>query len=147
MRPSIELCMKFPSVLRYRLLNDELELPDSTQFEYEPIYAYRAVERDAEDNRAVSRSDFRSYFELKKSPNRPRGIAAEELERDAHYYGVSCFTKREIVEQIMKFPNPRKKLAVGYVCKEFGAEDTEGYHVCWWLYEEAEINSFTLMEE
>ena len=41
-----ELCDKFPSVLRKRLLSGELELPDTAEFSYEPIQAYRVVERE-----------------------------------------------------------------------------------------------------
>ena len=147
MRLNIELCMKFPSVLRYKLLNGELDLPESTRFTYEPIYAYRAVEREADNSSPVTRMDFRSYYELKKTPKHPRGLRQEDYEHDAHYYGASCFTNRKIVEQKLNFPNPRKKLAAGYIVQECGAEHTECYHVCWWLYNGTEINTFTLMEE
>ena len=141
------LCMKFPAVLRDKLLNGELVLTDITLFEYEPVHAYRAIEREATDNSPVNRADFCSYFELKKTPKRPRGLPAIDYEKDVHYYGASCFTKREIVEQIMKLPNPHKKLAEGYVCQECGAQETKDYHICWWLYDNVEISSFTLMEE
>ena len=147
MRSSIDLCLKFPAVLRDKLLNGELEFPDGTRFEYEPIYAYRAVEREVEDNHAVTRADFRSYFELKKTPKRPRGSLTADYERDAHYYGASCFTKREIVKQKLKFPNPHKKLAAGYILQECGAEHTEDYHICWWLYDGAEVSEFRLLQE
>ena len=87
-------------------------MPESTKFEYSPIYAYRAVEREIGDEHEVTNDDFRSYFELRKKPKQPRGITYD-IEKDSHYYGVSCFTKREVVEQKLKFPNPRKKLAAG----------------------------------
>ena len=69
------------------------------------------------------------------------------IENDPHYYGVSSFLKKEIVEQIMKFPNPKKKMAVGYVYCEGGPQDTNDQHVCWWLYEGADVSGFELMGE
>lgn len=141
-----ELCLKFPVVLRDKLLNNEIELPDTTQFEYDDLYTYRAVERLANDNREVSLEDFRSYFELGKKPKTPRGMQ-EDITQNPHYYGVSSFLKREIVEQKMKFPNPKKKLAAGYVHSLGGPQNTDDQHVCWWLYEGADVSGFKLMEE
>ena len=46
-----ELCMKFPAVLKEKLLRREIELPDATLFDYEPILTYRAVERKKDDYR------------------------------------------------------------------------------------------------
>lgn len=40
-----EICMKFPAVLKDKLLRKEIELPDTVLFDYEPILTYRAVER------------------------------------------------------------------------------------------------------
>ena len=65
-----ELYLKFPKVLRTKLLSEEIKLPDSTQFEYTKIYTYRAVERKDDDNREVTMEDFKSYFELGKTPKR-----------------------------------------------------------------------------
>lgn len=90
--------------------------------------------------------NYRSYFELKKTPKTPRGMG-RNIENDPHYYGVSSFLKKEIVEQIMKFPNPKKKMAVGYVYCEGGPQDTNDQHVCWWLYEGADVSGFELMGE
>ena len=105
------LYLKFPAILKDKLIKGDLVFSDNTLFEYEPIHAYRAIERKADDNSPVSRLDFRSYFELKKTPKCPRGIRPEDYEHNIHYFGASCFTKREIVEQKMKLPNPHKKLA------------------------------------
>ena len=90
--------------------------------------------------------NYRSYFELKKTPKTPRGMG-RNIENDPHYYGVSSFLKKEIVEQIMKFPNPKKKMAVGYVYCEGGPQDTNDQHVCWWLYDGADVSGFELMGE
>lgn len=144
-----ELYMKFPVILRNKLLNKEIELPDTTKFDYEKILTYRAVERKIDDNSKITLEDFKSYFELGKKPKCPRGVNKENLIKNPHYYGVSTFLKREIVEQKMKFPNPNKKMAVGYVHKEGGPQETkkDQQHVCWWLYSDADVSGFELMEE
>lgn len=59
-----ELCLKFPVVLREKLLNNEIELPETAMFDYERILSYRAVERKAEDNHKVTLEDFRSYYDI-----------------------------------------------------------------------------------
>lgn len=141
-----ELCLKFPVVLRDKLLNNEIELPDTTQFEYDKLFTYRAVERSKDDDQEVTLEDFKSYFELRKLPKTPRGLVGD-ITKDPHYYGVSSFLKREIVEQIMKFPNPKKKLAAGYVYSAGGPQNTKDQHVCWWLYEGADVSGFKIIEE
>jgi hypothetical protein len=140
-----ELYMKFPVVLRDKLINGEIKLPDTVLFEYEKILTYRAVERKKDDIREITLDDFKSYFELNKKPKTPRGVNAD-IAKDPHYYGVSSFLKKEIVEQLMKFPNPNKKMAEGYVYKEGGPQDTKDQHVCWWLYENADVSGFKLKE-
>lgn len=115
-------------------------------YQYEDLYTYRAVERNWDDNRPVSLEDFKSYFELGKKPKRPRGVGGD-ITKDPHYYGVSSFLDRRIVEQKMKFPNPKKKLAAGYVYSAGGPQDTREEHVCWWLYTGADVSGFKLIEE
>lgn len=69
---------------------------------------------------------------LKKQPKSPRG-GKKDFSRAPHYYGVSSFLKKEIMEQLMNFPNPRKKMAVGYVQDKGGPQDTniKRQHVYW----------------
>lgn len=133
-----ELIMKFPAVWRDKLRTKEIELPDETEFEYKPIKVYRAVERTEDDFREVTLDDFQSYFMRGQKPKGVRGKS--NLIKDPHYYGVSSFLKREIVEQLMNFPNPKKKMAEGFVKQEGGPQHTEieRKHVCWWLYEDAD---------
>ena len=135
-------CNKFPVVLRTKLLKKEIEFPDETKFEYEKMMVYRAVERKKDDYHEVTLDDFKSYFELGK---KPRGVVGDYT-KDPHYYGVSSYLNREIVEQKMRFPNPRKKMAEGYVYCEGGPQDTNptNKHVCWWLYEGADVSGFKL---
>jgi hypothetical protein len=140
-----ELCLKFPAVLRDKLLNSEIELPNTTMINYNKIRTYRAVERKEDDHHAVDRDDFKSYFELSKNPKSPRGVS--DITKDPHYYGVSSFLCKEIVEQKMKFPNPKKKMAVGYVYQEGGPQETKDQHVCWWLYDGADVSEYKLMED
>lgn len=146
MKVKEEICLKFPAVLRDKLVQNEIEFPDTTEFEYDKIYTYRAVARNEEDYSEVTLEDFKSYFELGKKPKKPRGITID-ITKDPHYYGVSSFLKREIVEQIMKFPNPKKKLAEGYVYSDGGPQDTVDEHVCWWLYDGADVSGFKIIKE
>lgn len=145
MKPDEKLYLKFPAILKEKLISGEIVFPEDTQFEYEEIKTYRAVEREADDDRAVTRDDFRSYFELRKKPKKPRGVQGN-LETNPCYYGVSSFLDENIVKQLMKFPNPNKKMAEGYVYMEGGPQQTNitSQHVCWWLYEDADVSGFKL---
>lgn len=143
-----ELYSKFPVFLKTKLLNEEIAFPDTVQFEYDKILTYRAVNRSISDNHEITLNDFKSYFELQKFPKSkvPKGVRSD-FTNDPHYYGVSSFLKKEIVEQLMKFPNPKKKMAVGYVYSEGGPQETKDQHVCWWLYEGADVSGFKLIGE
>ena len=144
---SDEICMKFPVVLREKLRKKEIELPDSVLFDYKPILVYRAIEREKDDYRPIGIDDFKSYFELKKTPKVAKGLK-KDWSREPSYYGVSSFLDRKIVEQKMRFPNPRKKMAVGHVYKEGGPQDTneQTQHVDWWLFEGADVSGFKIEE-
>lgn len=148
MKVEDEMCMKFPAVLRNKLLKKEIELPDNVLFDYEPILVYRAVERKKDDNRTVGLEDFKSYFELGKKPKNARGIK-KDWSKDPNYYGASSFLDRKMVEQLMHFPNPNKKMAVGNVYKEGGPQETnqQTKHVCWWLFEGVDVSGFKIEEE
>ena len=54
---------------------------------------------------------------------------------------------KEIIEFNMKFPNPHKKMAAGYVHCEGGPQETKDEHVCWWLYKDVNLSSFRIMED
>ena len=54
---------------------------------------------------------------------------------------------KEIIEFNMKFPNPHKKMAAGYVHCEGGPQETKDEHVCWWLYKDVDLSSFRIMED
>ena len=132
----------YQRVAEFWVENPKLDIPEEMSKEYKD----RAVERNWDDNRPVSLEDFKSYFELGKKPKRPRGVGGD-ITKDPHYYGVSSFLDRRIVEQKMKFPNPKKKLAAGYVYSAGGPQDTREEHVCWWLYTGADVSGFKLIEE
>lgn len=93
----------------------------------------------------IDKNDFRSYFELGKKPKKL--VKGRSLKNDAHWYGVSTFTNKEIIEFNMKFPNPHKKMAAGYVHCEGGPQETKDEHVCWWLYKDVNLSSFRIMED
>ena len=143
---SEDFYIKFPTILRDKLLKNEIKFPNTIKFDYEKLLVYRAINRKENDNHAVTLDDFKSYFELKKNPKRPRG-PKENITKNPYYYGVSSFLKRGCVEQLMKFPNPNKKMIKGYVYKEGGPQDTKDLHVCWWLYEKVDISGFEILED
>ena len=115
---------KFPAILRDKLRNGEIILPEETEYIYNDIKAYRAVQRKENDySTPTLEKDFKSYFELKKTPKKPRGAA---LIDDPHYYGVSFFKNKEMVGQLMQFPNPNKKMMVGYIYSNGGSPVSMG---------------------
>lgn len=40
MKVKEEICLKFPAVLRDKLVQNEIEFPDTTEFEYDKIYIW-----------------------------------------------------------------------------------------------------------
>lgn len=137
-----ELYLKFPAILKEKLKNGEVSFPKETQFKYMPITAYRAIERTEEDSTPINRNDFRSYAEMKKKKTRGRRVDTSKLE----YYGVSFFTKREIVENLLAFPNPKKKMICGEVyCEgEPHLPNEQTHHICWWLFETVNLDKFSI---
>lgn len=137
--------MKFPSVLKDKLMKGEIEFPEGVKYKYAPIKAYRGISREKDDDSAVTNDDFKSHAArgIKKS----RGVRIDETK--AEYYGVSLFTEKKCVENALKFPNPHKKIAEGYVVQECGPELTNVVtsHVCWWLYEDALVKEFSIISE
>lgn len=140
-----ELYMKLPCVFRKKLMQGELTFPEETKFKYENILAYRLIIRDKDDTSPVTRKDFCSYFELGKVPKK-FGMRASSYDpkNDPQFYGVSLFLEKKILEQIMRLPKPRKKLALGFVHAEGGPEFTKDKHVCWWLFEDADVSGFKI---
>lgn len=133
---------KFPSIIRELLANQEIAFPDGTQFDYEPIWAYRVLTRKEGDYTPLEKNDMKSYYELKK---RPRGRGVDE--RDPEYYAVSLNKKIEVLENLFKFPNPKWKLAYGQVYKEGGPQFTkEDAHVSWWLFDNVDFSGFIIKE-
>lgn len=144
MKVTDEICLKFPTVLREKLKNGEIELPNDVEFEYNPIHAFRAIVREQDDFSPICRKDFKSYAELGRKKLRGQSYDVSS----PNYYGVSCFTNREKVELALHFPNPHKKLAEGYVYQEGGPQqrNDETRHVCWWLYENVDLSQFQIVK-
>lgn len=61
MKMNEEQCMKFPVVLREKFIAGEIELPDTAEFTFEKIYAYRAVERTEDDTSMITRDELMQY--------------------------------------------------------------------------------------
>ncbi len=137
---SSEIYLKFPAILREKLKNGEIAFPPETKYCFSPERAFRCIEREPEDCREVDRRDFRSYAEQGKKKTRGQRIDTT----DPAYYGVSLFRRREIVENKMRFPNPHKKMAEGFVVQEGGPQNTneKTEHICWWLYSDADLSGF-----
>ena len=134
---------KFPCVLRSKLKDNVFDFPKGTRFEYDKFLAYRAVERKKDDFAPVTVNDFKSYIELGKRP--PKGYVGDPT-KDPTFYSASLFLDKRIIEQLMHFPNPKLKMAKGYVNCEYGPEYTKDKHVDWWLYENIEFEGFILVE-
>ena len=49
-----ELYENFPTILKEKLRNKEIEFPSNTKFDYEKIYVYRAVSREITDFHVIS---------------------------------------------------------------------------------------------
>lgn len=139
--------LKFPCVLRTKLETQEFIFPKETKFEYQPIWAYRCIERTENDNTQINRNDFLSNIEgliqKGKKIRKKRGQTTEP-ENDINYYGTSLFTQKEIIEVIMKFPKPNKKICSGYVHMEGGPQATDDQHINWWVYEDVDLSCFNI---
>lgn len=134
---------KFPAILQEKLKNNDICFPEGTQFDYEPLLAFRGITRDVDDNTPVNRKDMMSYFE---SGSIPRGI--ENYEKAATYYSASLFEDPNMLRQALKFPRPNKKIAEGYVHKDGGPkfQSSKG-HIDWWLFEKVNFNNFSIRSD
>lgn len=139
----VEFYKKFSSVLRAKITNNQISFPDGTQFEFEPILAYRGILRNKNDNTPVNSNDMLSHYERKLVP---RGIP--NYENDAKYYAVSLFETIDMLKECWKFPRPNTKIAQGYIYKEGGPQYTDlKKHISWWLYENIDFNGFIIRDD
>lgn len=145
-----DLYLKFPAVLKNKLLNNELSFPKHTKYQYEKIFAYRCIERIEEDNTKITRKDFYSHIEnLKeygKKIKKKRGQTTEP-EKDILYYAASLYKDRAILENNMHLPRPSKKICSGYVYMEGGPQATDDLHINWWLYEDVDLSCFSIEKD
>lgn len=139
----LEYYKNFPAILREKLKSGEIKLPNSIQFNYEPLLAYRVIKRKELDESPITICDMKSYYEEGK---KPRGKIVDET--DPRLYSVSLFQNIRSVKNLWKFPNPNKKIAKGFVYMEGGPQETEDEnHINWWLYENVIFNDFTIIKE
>lgn len=135
-----EIYQKFPAVLRAKLINKEMKLPQGTVFVYDPIPAYRAISRNKNDNSPFCQKDVLSHADKGKIP---KGIPKEKT---IEYYAVSLYKNKENLKNVVKFPN--MKIAFGNVIQENGPQHTRQWdgHINWWLYESIDLSGFIIEE-
>lgn len=137
-----KLYLNFPAILQNHLNQVENFFPEDTLFEYEPINCYRAVQRKDNDKTPINRDDFRSNAEKNRKVCRGHQIDINQPE----YYGVSCFLSKTQLKNKVKFPN--LKIAKGKIRPADGpVRHGKDEHVCWWLFEKAEINFYLYDDE
>lgn len=139
--------LQFPSVLRSKLVSCEIQFPENIEYEYDPILAYRCIDRNAEDQTKISRKDFLSYIEISIASGKPirkRKGQITDPDKDVGYYGVSLFKKKEIVENQMHLPRPSKKICSGHVYMEGGPQATDAEHINWWMHEDVDLSGFRI---
>ncbi|MCM1304089.1 MAG: hypothetical protein NC305_11880 [Lachnospiraceae bacterium] len=141
-----DLLMKFPVIFRNKLESGEIVLQDEVKFEYEPVWAFRCIDRKAADTTDVSRNDFRSNAELGRTNFKGK---IEHPELLPEYYGVSFYRKREELDVRLGLPRKNRKVVEGYIRQEGGPQLQSGKtsHVCWWLYENADVSSFSIVDQ
>lgn len=138
----------FPCILQKKLKDGSLKFPDTVETTYLEFLAFRCIEREKEDTTQISRIDFLSYIEEFMQKGKPikkrRGQLTDPID-DIQYYGVSLFTDKKKLENIMHFPRNNRKICVGYVFQEGGFQLTEDAHVNWWLFEDVDFSKFNLV--
>lgn len=127
---------KFPCFLRTGFREHNLDFPEETGWQYEPLLVYRMVLREDEDYSNVTKRDFMSYTEKNKSPKR----GMDDASSNPLYYGVSTFTDKSSLVNKMKLPRPGKKIAEGHLLQEYGPIYKDSSHVCIWFYEDADLS-------
>lgn len=127
----------FPAILREKMKKGEFTFPTNTEYVYSPITAYRCYFRNDGDDTLLNREDFRSHAELGRVL---RGNGSSKPE----YYGTSLFTSLGTLNNIQSLNKPEKRVAVGNINQESGpiSRNELRCHVCWWLYEKADLSSF-----
>ena len=130
-----EMLMLFPAVLREKIRTGEFIFPDGTEYEFDPIEAYRCYFRN--NDRAIDREDFRSHAE--------RGIRLRGTgNKKPEYYGTSLFVSLDELNNIESLNKPEKCVAKGFVYDAGGPilRSSKNTHICWWMHEQADVSSF-----
>lgn len=140
-----EVLMKFPVMLRSKIEEKEIEFPDKTEFNYDDICAYRCITRKKSDYSAVTREDFCSNAELGRKVIKGE---SRDLEKVPEYYGVSLYQdKKELIIRL-SLPQKNRKIVKGSIYQQ-GGPILKGHnkHICWWLYENADVSGFEIESE
>ena len=112
---------KFAFVLRDALKKKQVVLSRKIKYEYEPLWAIRAVEREEKDYRELSEADFYSqeekdYYGGKK---RPRGVSYA-FSGDIGKYSCSFFKTKWSIANALRLPQKGRKLAIGILINSYG---------------------------
>lgn len=133
----------FPAVLKEKLKMGEISFPNGTEYRYHDIEAYRCYFRKENEKNEINREDFRSHAELKIQ------LRGKNVYKRPEYYGTSLFTSLEELQNIESLNRPQKHIAKGYIQDKGGPvyRNIKNSHICWWLYEKADVSSFRDIEE
>lgn len=112
---------KFAFVLRSALEKNQVKLSKKIKYEFEPLWAIRAVERKDSDCNIVSEKDFYSQEEKKYYRMKlPRGVKYE-FSHEPGNYSCSFFKSKDELANALHLPKIGWKLATGNLIKTYGA--------------------------
>ena len=139
-----ELLLKFPAVLQSKLRSGDIVLPEEVEWQYESIHVYRCIFMNTkQQSDDITRDDFKSYAELGKKPKRGQKFDTSAPD----YYGVSVFITEAALANRMHLPRNGVKVAEGDVYQEGGPRLIKEEHICWWLFEDADVSGFDYVRE
>lgn len=111
---------KFAFVLRNALKKKQVVLSRRIKYEYEPLWAIRAVVREETDCRQLSEVDFYSQVEENYyGTKRARGVSYA-FSNDIGQYSCSFFKEKEDIRNAMHLPRKGWKIAIGTLMDSYG---------------------------
>lgn len=121
---------RFREPLQSKYAAGLIVLPLNTCYKYEPIGAYRRVDRAEGEDAPITVNDFKSYAEMGVRPR--RGVS----ENSATYFGCSFFTSCVELSNRLKLPKPGKKIISVVLRQENGpiSINEESTHLDFWAY-------------
>lgn len=112
---------KYAFVLRNALEKGEITLSKRIKYEYDPLWAIRAVIREDTDFSTLTEDDFYSQEEKRYYGRKmPRGVSYE-FSNDLGKYSCSFFKSKEEIGNALHLPRKGWKLAVGKIIDSYGS--------------------------